>query len=665
MTTLDAGERKAIKLHIDPAGDTPKSPLRVIEKRDVIHIDTGRLAFDLPRKGFTLPRRLKLEGAGPVLNDLRLGFKIVNLERREFLTGLDPKTVVEVVETGPVRALIHYKGKHTSAHGERWLDYDVWISAYADSPRLSLRYRITNTQPGEEDPEAKNPGRVAQIREMSLKVDAPGCDTRHVVGGDDSGPGRYLQVMRSASLDQLDYESFTVRGPGAIYPAGKQAMGWATVASTNRAVSVFIDDFALNFPKALRLRGSSIAVELYPGSARPLGLRLGSAKTHTLHLWIDREAAPHDLVRHSRALRSPPTAILPAAWYRDTDALGMFLASPANAYPLLEQRIEKAFRWNPPDGLKGFLDFGDFGSSRLLLNNAYDLSHSMFVLFARSGQLPYLRTAANLTQHTMDRDFLHASMTPGAIGALLTHGHPEAEPAWNPVTTWVQGLLDRYHVLGDREALRLARKVGDYLVRSLPGDKTVIMAENTLGTPLRALCSLYDVTGDPTYLVAARRAVDRAVVWQNPSTGEWPHPIDGQALYQSGTGIPAASLLVGLAQYHAITGDETTRDAFLRGMQWLLNQRYADGSFFWMSSPRMRLPTRSPLLLPPFAHAYAMTRDRSYLEAALTPFKLSARPTNDGPNTTRSSIYLSGIWEILDQLHQAGMLRDIDAWQEM
>ncbi len=665
MTTLKAGERKQVGLALDTVDTVPASPLRVIEKRDMIRIDTGRLSFDLPRKGFTLPRRLRLDGTGSGLNDLRLGFKIVNLERREFMTGLDSETVVTVVEAGPVRALIHYKGKHTSARGERWLDYDVWLSVYAGSPRLSLKYRITNAETGMTDPESATRAQVARIREMSLKVDAPGFNARQMLGGDDNGPGAHMQVMNSASLDQFTYESFDVRGPGAVYPRGKQAMGWATVASTNRSIAVFIDDFALNFPKALRIRDASIAAELYPGPAHPLALRVGAAKTHSLHLWIENKPAPIDLIRQSRALRQPPTVILPANWYRKTGVLGMFLASPTDRYPVLEAKLDKAFRWAPADGLRGLLQFGDFGSSQHVLNNAHDLTHSMFVLFARTGRHDYLRTAANLAQHAMDQDFLHASHTPGAAGAMLQHGNPEAKPAWNAGGTWIQGLLDRYHFLGDREALRIARATGDYLARSLPGNRTAIRTESTLGTPLQAFCGLYQVTGDPAYLVAARRTVDLAVAWQNPDTGEWSHPIAGQAVYQSGIGIPAASLLVGLARYHAISGDQTTRDTFLKGMQWLLGQRYPDGSFFWMTNPRMRMPTRSPLLLPPFAHAYAMTGDRSYLDAALTPFKLAAQPTRAGPNAIQSSIYLGGIWEILDQLHQSGMLRDINEWHEM
>jgi hypothetical protein len=147
-TSLGAQSEKSLKLEFGPT-DEDGSALVVVEEGDRICVETGAVSFSLRRAGFSLPNDLTLGSTGPILHEPSLGFRAVKHTSggtKEFFTGLDRNTELTVVEKGPVRAVVHYSGKHGSRDGSAWLDYDVWVSATLDSPIVSLRYRVMNQE---------------------------------------------------------------------------------------------------------------------------------------------------------------------------------------------------------------------------------------------------------------------------------------------------------------------------------------------------------------------------------------------------------------------------------------------------------------------------------------------------------------------------------------
>ncbi len=97
--------------------------------------------------------------------------------------------------------------------------------------------------------------------------------------------------------------------------------------------------------------------------------------------------------------------------------------------------------------------------------------------------------------------------------------------------------------------------------------------------PIFLLCYLHRVTGEQTYVDAAKRGADFLILAQNPN-GSWPHHWllatqtgvtargveHGGEINDYGTSAPVATLL----NMYAYTGDESYREAALRGADWLI-----------------------------------------------------------------------------------------------
>ncbi|MCD6361331.1 MAG: hypothetical protein J7M38_10755 [Armatimonadetes bacterium] len=158
-------------------------------------------------------------------------------------------------------------------------------------------------------------------------------------------------------------------------------------------------------------------------------------------------------------------------------------------------------------------------------------------------------------------------------------------------------LLYGYECIGDARYLQAARNTADmylaaqnpagYWVHSyyfedgkyVPVADTALIQDHVQTGPLTLLSYMYKVTGEQKYLDAARRNADFLVRVQNPN-GSWSHHYDpaqdagvssigavgGGEVNDYGTSAPIANLL----QFAKLTGDDTCRDAALKGADWLI-----------------------------------------------------------------------------------------------
>ena len=146
------------------------------------------------------------------------------------------------------------------------------------------------------------------------------------------------------------------------------------------------------------------------------------------------------------------------------------------------------------------------------------------------------------------------------------------------------GLLTYYRYTGNRDALAACRKVGDLLIATFPGRKSILAAGTHEGmaatSVLGPIVELYRLTGDARYLEFARYLV-RA--YEEPGG-----PDIVRALADAGKGVDRTangkayemlSNLLGLGELYRVTGEPRLREALLRAWADITaNRLYVTGT---------------------------------------------------------------------------------------
>lgn len=113
----------------------PRRRVSVSESERYIRVDTGPLRFMVRRTKFNFLRKAWLKEG----DDERLvvdagsegGVRVIDWGKTEFWSHADTECVVEVEEAGPLRAVVHAKGRHVDAEGNAFCRWVVRIHAFA------------------------------------------------------------------------------------------------------------------------------------------------------------------------------------------------------------------------------------------------------------------------------------------------------------------------------------------------------------------------------------------------------------------------------------------------------------------------------------------------------------------------------------------------------
>ena len=261
----------------------------------------------------------------------------------------------------------------------------------------------------------------------------------------------------------------------------------------------------------------------------------------------------------------PVVAVLPAAWYAQTKALGP-LAAPlrCSSSPCGTSTSPAATRAScggaAQDRAFGYFNYGDWYGERGRNwgNNEYDFAHGFFMQFARTGNRDYFRVALAAARHQADVDCIHAYPDPYYLGGNLPHSightgnwserplHGTWSHAYDGMAgaanghTWTTGMVDAWHLAGDARVMEGAIGVGEHITWAMSRNfKALGTHERSAGWSLKAILSLYRSTYDPLYLEAARRIAAVALREQKfDDGGAWPHllPEDHAGGHADGAG---------------------------------------------------------------------------------------------------------------------------------
>jgi hypothetical protein len=270
----------------------------------------------------------------------------------------------------------------------------------------------------------------------------------------------------------------------------------------------------------------------------------------------------------------------------------------------------------------GYTNQGRGNGSAVWINNEYDYTHANMLMFARTGERRYQDKLFVSARHWMDVDICHCSDDPLRIGAQIEHSAKHATGTVAPSHEWGEGLLDYYHLTGEKRAFDSAVGIGENILRILETPKFQEAGETSAretGWALRSLTALYTETGDEKWLEKCDWIVGQFVEWKN-EYGAW------LALYTSHTAVRVPfmiSVAVGsLMRYYRVRPRPLIKELILAAMDDLLeNARLPDGLFYYKELPSLRHPSINTLIPEALAYARELSGDKQYLEAGLTSFR--------------------------------------------
>lgn len=571
-------------------------------------------------------------------------------------SGMDlrqgPIQDLSLEEEGWQRAVIRYRFDHLDEDGVAHLTSTVRVHVYRGLQAVRIVHRLAVTSP--HLPPAAG-GSASDIPEDARTV-------RESIAGTD-GEQATLLTVRGASLCISRAGNRAVRWPdgpedGADVPDGgavrllhdhdqayRVENGDAPREVAGRVpghvivcgdadsedgsadtLTVALRRFWQTWPRAVRVSGDEIAVELLPapaGADRPAD----EESWHRIYFWLRDDGY---LLKAGMALTSEillacgprdesllawfeqPPAVRPSLeWLNRCGVLGPLAAKDTGVLDTYERALDSGYeQWMADRDIwrqYGWVNFGDwYGESAWSWgNNEYDPPFAHYSEFLRGGDPRWSILGAEAARHLTDVDTVNASTDAAQVGAQYTHmpGHAGGylPPYFRskmggsssvPSHTWVEGPVLHYLLTGD-ENLResLDRTAGWLLGAGLKDFAGGIQHYDfancrECGWHLIHLTALARMSASPRYLNAAALIVDRVLARQEPEGG-WERVLkEGHCgceppRERGEAGFMVGVLLSGLRRYHELTGDDRVAEAILGGVRWLIRRTYdADSGHF-------------------------------------------------------------------------------------
>jgi len=225
-------------------------------------------------------------------------------------------------------------------------------------------------------------------------------------------------------------------------------------------------------------------------------------------------------------------------------------------------------------------------------NNEYDITHALAMESVRAETVDHLKMLRWTVRHTVEVDFLSYNDDPFHNRGIPFHSHFHNTKGVITSHLWTQGLLQYYMLCGDRDALDIARALGDKIIEiNASEDARVWKFDREVGWALLSLVCLVeagineyraecDTIAD--YLHKYDRAAFTGPV--NLSNGKPGRTLERQMI---DNGFGYSSLVEAMDRYQKVTGREDTA-AWLKTLlgQLLKEARNAidDGEIPWLGN---------------------------------------------------------------------------------
>ena len=593
----------------------PTHTVSVTNSADTCTIDTGTLTVQLG-KGTDLFHAVLINGNEWFNTDAFSGFTIVDENNNSYDNEIQE---IDILESGPVRALIELSGKHTGNTGSLF-DFRMLIEAWAGKPFIRLDYQFINR---EESPDV-------DIAEIALQFTSSSTGEVRCA----TGEGYYGTNVKEGPNERiLNAEEIIFQSVEHVLETFYSDF-WADWCDNEKGVCITAFQAHQNFPKGLHINENGINLGILPKGEGPIKVLQGVAKTHRMQLYFHTsDTVLKDIVIQSLQFQYPDIAILPEAWYRDANVW-------ENLFPENKNQSIEAGIINIADGRNcglGMMHWGDGpdhdytqqgrGKGDLVwTNNEYDFPHAMFLLYAKTGERRFRDIACVAAQHWIDVDFCHHSDDPLKMGGQPIHTTGHVTGGVTPSHEWTEGLIDYYHMTGKREALEKAISIADNMLCHLESPKFSQaggqQARET-GWAMRGLIGIYNETKDEKYLDACRKIAEKFLEWKN-EWGAFLAPYTSHTLVRVPFMISIA--VNALHRYYTATQDDRIPGLIVEEMGDLLDHCIMpDGRFFYKELPSLNRRAGGHLEMEALCHAYEHSGEKRFLEQAAHMMKSARR----------------------------------------
>jgi len=545
----------------------------------VTRIDTGAATFRIDTNRFRLFDSVTV-GGRELLGDVQRGGSVLEVEDGSRHTGDGQTTQATFEDAGPLAAVLCVRGEIRPGTNLPLARYVCRMHFYAGKSEVRVFYTLHN-------PAAhRHPGNVWDLgsggsvfmEDLSLRLPLGEGPWTSRIGASDAAPALSAAKLyqdssggpnwNSANHVDKDFKvptsfrGYRVHDGQRQVAEGHRADGSIHARSRTGGVAVAVRDFWQNFPKALEFEGGSLRVGLWPGEFAGVHELLGGEqKTHEmLFVFHDPQASNESIARRMQAFHRPlyampdPGAIYATRAFWPTGPLdrGKFAAleqtCDAFVYPVGGRKASVITMWDTIDEY-GWRHFGD--------------------TFADNEFSP-AAMVRDFPEHYVGRQPIsHFGNEYDVCYGVMLQGLRRADPKW----MWTADVMCRHYA--------------------------DVCIYHTDAEPSEAY--RHGPFTHTTHDTAALRSTHRMYPSETGKYG---------LQYASGGPNAGHCYVASLAQHYYLTGDRTSREAFLEVADWTVESP-------WFTRMMMGDKRGIGNFLMTHVYAYQMTKDPRYYRAAV------------------------------------------------
>jgi len=610
----------------------PQAGIRLTETDGLLVIDTGAALYTFREDPFELAR-VAVDRSGDGAFDADDG---VAQQGRFTLTDVagtvyqlrQPEVKVELA--GQRSCFVRLEAPYTSDAGQTWFRGIVRLIARAGSPVLQIEHTLVDDVLEREFSDFQSAGFQIALtsNQPAQALMARGTDANRRIDE--------LSTNGPSGIWVPDHRSYRFATAGPVDEEADNTRGAVALADKQGGVAVAVTDFWQRYPKGLELGPDGLTIGLFPNQDSPAKppadlpdrvtfpyvegmyrFKWGMATTDRFAL-VPFTGDGQPALNAAIDFSEPLVAVIPAAHYAATGALGEMAAPDGTLFAAWDETFRNAFDRHMARkkeiGEYGFANWGDWWGERGTNwgNNEYDLPHGLFMQFARTGDRDYYRMALAGARHQADIDLIHAYPDPQVVGGNLVHGYAHGgewsqdiaerqwsypygwmHMAWNG-HTWASGLCDAWLLAGDPSPMAGALGLGEHIAWQMaPQFNALGTHERSAGWSAHAAAALYQATGDPVYRQALDRILSVAYREQKlDGNGCWPHVLpgdhagEGQGQVVGNVSFLIGVLLNGIDDRYAIEPNDQAKRSMTAAMDWVTSQWHPEfAAFQYTSSP--------------------------------------------------------------------------------
>ena len=391
-----------------------------------------------------------------------------------------------------------------------------------------------------------------------------------------------------------------------------------------------------NYPKAVSIEAGVMNIDLMPGNVEDITLFMGMAKEHIVRIYLHKGLSPETLSNESTLFQLPDRPAVDPSVFKESGVFSPLIFTD-EYFPKAERyfagmadghtRSYGVVSWgDSPD--MGYTQQGRGGGKLVWVNNEYDFPHACALQYVRTGVRRFLEYLFVTGKHQYEIDVCHYSDEPAHLGGQWEHCAEHINARVMVCShQWLEGMLDLYHLSGDKRAYDAAVGIAKNVINILNGPEFKTsgeMSARETGWALRALTAMYTETGDARWLESCDFIVEHFRKW-GEDYGVW------LSSYMDGVKIRVVFMIAvaisSLYRYYLVCQNEETKKEIKKMIvtnaeDLVDNARLKNGLFYYKELPGLKRDGNNPCILEALAYAYELTGNRKFIDAGYPTFEL-------------------------------------------